>query len=105
MLAFCGIARPQRFLDQAREAGLKVVSSLTFPDHYAYPRRALEKIRRAFQEAGAEAAVTTEKDSLKIAGRQTLLEGIPVFYLKIGLEVEPAFWQKVGLLLEMMGQP
>jgi tetraacyldisaccharide 4'-kinase len=104
-LAFCGIARPQRFLAQVREAGLEVISSLTFPDHHAYPEPSLDKIIRAFREAGAEAAVTTEKDNVKLAARQSFLESIPVFYLKIGLRVEPRFYEKVNAFLEKKDKP
>jgi tetraacyldisaccharide 4'-kinase len=105
ILAFCGIARPQRFLAQAREAGLEVVSFLTFPDHYVYPQPSLDKIIRAYREAGAEAAVTTEKDGVKIAARQSFIKSIPVFFLKIGLRVEPGLYEKVNAFLEKKDKP
>jgi len=105
ILAFCGIARPQRFLAQARESGLDVVSFLTFPDHYVYPQPSLDKIVRAFREAGAEAAVTTEKDGVKITARRSFLKSIPVFYLKIGLRVEPGFYEKINAFLEKKDKP
>lgn len=105
VLAFCGIARPQRFFAQVREAGLEVVSCMSFPDHYVYPRSSLEKISRVFREVGAEVAVTTEKDSVKIAVRQTPLENIRIFYLRIRLRIEPGFYDKISLLLEKTAQP
>ena len=105
VLAFCGIARPQRFFAQVRETGLEVVSSLSFPDHHIYPRSSLEKIIRAYREVGAEAAVTTEKDSVKILAQQSLFENIPIFYLKIGLLIAPGFYEKICPLLEKMVQP
>jgi tetraacyldisaccharide 4'-kinase len=105
VLAFCGIARPQRFIAQVKEAGLEVVSSLSFPDHYSYPRPSLEKIVRTSKEAGAQAAVTTEKDSVKISAHPSLFEHVPVFYLKIGLRIDPGFYEKISSLLEKAAQP
>ena len=105
VLAFCGIARPQRFFAELRANSLDVVSSLAFPDHYAYPPAALEKIIQRYCDAGAEAAIATEKDSVKIADRQSGLKNIPVFYLKIGLRVEFALYEKMRLLLEKGIQP
>jgi tetraacyldisaccharide 4'-kinase len=105
VLAFCGIARPQRFIAQVKEAGLEVVSSLSFPDHYFYPRPSLEKIIRTSREAGAEAVVTTEKDSVKISTQQSLFEHVSVFYLRIGLRIEPGFYEKISSLLEKAVQP
>jgi tetraacyldisaccharide 4'-kinase len=105
VLAFCGIARPQRFIAQVKEAGLEVVSFLSFPDHYSYPRPSLEKIILTSREAGAQAVVTTEKDSVKMLDHQGLFERLPVYYLKIGLRVDPGFYEKIGLLLEKALQP
>ena len=105
ILAFCGIARPQRFFAQVRQVGLEVALSLSFPDHHFYPRSSPEKIIRACREVGAEAAVTTEKDSVKIAAYHSLFENIPVYYLKIGLQIEPGFYKKISPLLEKTAQP
>ncbi len=91
LLAFCGIARPVRFLDELQRMGYKVVSFLPYPDHHPYPRRSLERVVQACRRAGAEALVTTEKDGLKISGRRTELAGIPTYMLRIGLALEPGF--------------
>lgn len=99
VLAFCGIARPQRFRDQLLRAGLEPVSFLAFPDHHAYPARSLAKIARAGRDSRAEAAVTTEKDAVKLAGRQDPLGPLPVYLLRIGLEVEAGFYQRLISLL------
>lgn len=95
VLAFCGIANPSRFSNLLRELGAVVRGSLTFPDHHPYPAASLEKIARSFAASGAEAAVTTEKDAVKIAPAGTALERIPLHALRIGLDIEPGFYDLV----------
>jgi tetraacyldisaccharide 4'-kinase len=91
LLAFCGIARPARFIEELRKLGLEVAAFLPFPDHHSYPPASLDKLAQTCRRAGAEALITTEKDGLKIAGRSEELSGIPVYVLRIGLRLEPAF--------------
>jgi tetraacyldisaccharide 4'-kinase len=91
LLAFCGIARPKRFEETLRRAGLTVVSFLPFPDHHPYRTGSLDRIYRAFRETQAEALITTAKDAIKIANRMAGLGGAPAYVLEIGLDVEPGF--------------
>jgi len=104
-LAFCGIARPQRFFAQVREEGLDIVSAMAFPDHHAYPPSSLRKIVRTCREIGAEVILTTEKDSVKIEAQRSSFGNIPVFYLKIGLRVEPEVDERMRRLLEKAARP
>jgi len=91
LLAFCGIARPRRFMETLREAGLEVVAFLPFPDHHPYPRVSREKIIRACRSQGADALITTAKDAVKIADRSEEWGDAPVYVLEIGLAIEPGF--------------
>jgi tetraacyldisaccharide 4'-kinase len=99
VLAFCGIARPLRFRDQLLAAAVEPVSFLSFPDHHEYPARSLSRVARAGRACGAQAAVTTEKDAVKLAGRADPLGPLPVYVLRIGLEVEPRFYETLNSLL------
>jgi len=99
-LAFCGIARPQRFFAQVREEGLDIVLAMTFPDHHAYPPSSLRKIVRGYRESRAELILTTEKDSVKIEAQRSVFGDIPVYYLKIGLRIIPEVDEKMRRLLE-----
>ncbi len=99
-LAFCGIARPQRFFAQVREEGLDLVLAMSFPDHHAYPPSSLRKILRAYRESGAEIFLTTEKDSVKIESQSSFFGNIPVYYLKIGLRIIPEVDERMRRLLE-----
>lgn len=100
LLAFCAIARPRRFAETLREAGLEVVSFLPFPDHHPYPSVSWEKIIRACRSQGADALITTGKDAVKLADRGEEWEDTPVYVLEIGLTVEPGFDDRWRALLE-----
>jgi tetraacyldisaccharide 4'-kinase len=90
VVAFCGIARPERFFEFLKSAGIKPCSLLVFADHHAYPFSTQEKLIDAFQAHQADVFVTTEKDAVKIKGLD-LFQDRPVYYMKIGLKIEDSF--------------
>ncbi len=100
VVAFCGIARPQRFLAQLRSSGTDPAAFLTFRDHHPYPAASLTKISRVLRETGAEAAVTTAKDAAKLSDHPDALAGMRVVVLEIGLDIEPEFWSALNPLLK-----
>ncbi len=65
-LAFAGIAQPDSFFSGLRDKGLTIVQTLHFPDHAGYDHARLEEIAAAMQSSGAEYAITTEKDGVKL---------------------------------------
>ena len=65
IVAFAGIARPERFFNALRSLGYDVVRELTFPDHHWYTARDREAIESAAREAGATLVVTTAKDAVR----------------------------------------
>lgn len=66
VLAVAGIAGPQRFFDDLRAAGVAVVRTLAFPDHFRFARRDVERLFAEARAAGAERVVTTEKDFVRL---------------------------------------
>jgi len=100
LLAFCGIARPGRFVETLREAGLDVVAFLPFPDHHPYPPVSREKIIRACRSQRADALITTGKDAVKIADRHEEWGDISVYVLEIRLAIEPGFDDRWRAFLE-----
>ncbi len=98
-LAFCGIARPQRFFSRLQEEGIRPVCLLNFPDHHPYPASSVRHILEEFRRANAEALITTEKDAVKIRDDEDLAR-LPVYYLKITLELEQAFYLNISSFLE-----
>jgi tetraacyldisaccharide 4'-kinase len=66
VLVVSGIARPKRFVDESREAGLEVVATLTFRDHHPYTPADIERMARAAADAKADLVLTTEKDCVRL---------------------------------------
>jgi tetraacyldisaccharide 4'-kinase len=68
VLAFAGIGEPASFFEELRALGLNVVHTVQLPDHAAYTPSQLAGLTAAFRACGAECAVTTEKDGVKLRG-------------------------------------
>ena len=66
LLAFAGIAEPEGFFAGLRALGLNLVATLNFPDHAVYDAVALAEIADRLRTSGANLAVTTEKDGVKL---------------------------------------
>ncbi len=61
VIAVCGIARPQRFLDSLDQQGMTVEDQMIFPDHHRYQSSDVERIT-----GKGLPVVTTEKDAVKL---------------------------------------
>ncbi len=81
---FAGIARPERFFEEAARAGAAVAGTLAFPDHHPYRPRDLERILAEAARARADLLLTTEKDAARLGGRRP--EGL--YALRVRLEVD-----------------
>lgn len=84
VFAFCGIARPEAFLNQLRQMGARVVGHKAFPDHHWYCHQDIAAITREYKNAQAEMVVTTEKDSVKLL--PALVKDLPLSVLNQRLE-------------------
>ena len=87
MLAFAGIARPERFFRALRTLGWEVTRELTYRDHHWFTARDLETITRAARESDASAIITTEKDAVRLPAAT---HDIPILVLPMTVEIEPA---------------
>ncbi len=61
----CGIANPQRFVEDVKHAGYEVAREVLFGDHHAFAARDITRIAEAVSESGAEAVLTTDKDAVR----------------------------------------
>jgi tetraacyldisaccharide 4'-kinase len=80
-VAFCGIARPQRFFLQLRKAGIELAGEASFRDHHLYTEKDVAELVWMQEQAGAGGFVTTEKDAInlgKLAAGLQPLTVIPV---------------------------
>ncbi|MFY8113745.1 MAG: tetraacyldisaccharide 4'-kinase [Rhabdaerophilum sp.] len=91
VLAYCGLARPGKFLATLESAGITVAEMAEFPDHHAFtPAEADALLRRA--EAGGLVLVTTEKDAARLTGDPALRAlAAASQVVAVRLEPEPAF--------------
>jgi tetraacyldisaccharide 4'-kinase len=82
VVAFAGIARPERFFNALRSLGYDVARELTFRDHHWYTARDRETIQSAARETNASLIVTTEKDAVRC--------DFDVAVLPMTVSIEPA---------------
>jgi tetraacyldisaccharide 4'-kinase len=65
VVAFAGIARPQKFYDTLRQLGVSLQETHDFSDHYAYTHEDVQRLINRAHALGAQ-LVTTEKDLVRI---------------------------------------
>jgi tetraacyldisaccharide 4'-kinase len=66
VLAFAGIAAPERLVETLTAQGAIVRDVVAFPDHHTYDLRDLEAVARRARAVGASLLVTTEKDAVRL---------------------------------------
>ena len=68
VVAFAGIARPEKFYATLRRVGAQIVMTRNFADHHPYTTREIEAL---IEEAGRRRAIlaTTEKDRVRLGAR------------------------------------
>ena len=68
VVAFAGIARPEKFYATLRRVGAQIVATHDFADHHPYTPREVEVL---IEEAGQRGALlaTTEKDLVRLSAR------------------------------------
>jgi tetraacyldisaccharide 4'-kinase len=66
VVAFAGIARPDKFYATLRRVGAQIVATRSFPDHHLFKPREIEAL---IEEAGSRGALlaTTEKDRVRLS--------------------------------------
>ena len=94
VLAFAGIAAPERLGETLVACGAIVRDIVAFPDHHGYEPRELEAVTRRARRVGAGLLVTTEKDAVRLvkpggATATTCRDGeapLPLWALRVRLE-------------------
>ncbi len=69
VVAFAGIARPEKFYATLRRVGAQIVATRDFADHHPYTQREVEALIEEARGRGALLA-TTEKDLMRLSARQ-----------------------------------
>ena len=84
--AFCGIARPQAFFEQLREAGIDLAGTRTFRDHHLYTEFDVDKLLALRKRHNAKAFVTTEKDAINLQAHASKLAPLHIAPVRMRLE-------------------
>lgn len=66
LVAFAGLARPEKFFDTLAAAGGAIEEAMPFPDHHPYEADDLELLAQIAAERGAR-LITTEKDAARLS--------------------------------------
>jgi tetraacyldisaccharide 4'-kinase len=65
-MVFCGVARPEGFVEMLRARGVVAAEKVLFADHHVYVDGDVERLIVAAKACGADGFVTTEKDAVKL---------------------------------------
>lgn len=82
---FCGIARPEYFVQTIEAEGATVVGEYFVSDHRDFDHVRLEIFAKQCLEQGAELLICTEKDRVKFT--EPLLVSLPLAWLQIELSI------------------
>jgi tetraacyldisaccharide 4'-kinase len=63
---FCGIAHPQKFIEQLRVAGVEPVAAKFYRDHHAYSSSDIRDLLALSNRSGVTGFITTEKDAINL---------------------------------------
>lgn len=82
-VAFCGIARPERFFETLRALDVALVDAIAFPDHHPISEATFAALRAKAAGAGAK-LITTSKDAARLTPAQREL----VVVLEVEMRIE-----------------
>jgi tetraacyldisaccharide-1-P 4'-kinase len=85
-VAFCGIARPERFKADMQAEGIDVITFRSYRDHHRFSARELRELREAAR-ANDAALVTTEKDLARLDSAAGWQEHPKLAALRIEAEI------------------
>jgi tetraacyldisaccharide 4'-kinase len=86
--AFCGIGNPWSFFTNIEHTGARLCWKKIFPDHHLYTAGDIEIIRHAAEKSGAQAVITTQKDSVKLDLKDIRSSAIEFYFLKISMRIK-----------------
>jgi len=105
-LAFCGIARPQHFFVQLRNAGVDLAGEASFRDHHQYTEKDVRELIAMATRSEAGGFVTTEKDAINLGGYFSALKPLAVVPVKMELmDAQGALGAILATVTERRGKP
>jgi tetraacyldisaccharide 4'-kinase len=86
VIAFCGVARPERFFQELRAAGVVAASEIAFADHHSYTRTNVADLLRLKKDKNCSGFITTEKDVINLGAAQAA-ELQPLSVTRVSMEL------------------
>jgi tetraacyldisaccharide 4'-kinase len=77
-IVFCGIARPQNFFSQLREAGVEPSAEISFRDPHAYSESDIRNLLARREQHSAGGFLTTEKDAINLGAYSDRLQPLGI---------------------------
>ena len=90
VVAFCGIARPQRFFSALRKSGMDVREEIVFRDHHRYTSDDVARLNAAQARHDGSPLITTEKDAVNLDTHAAELNSVVVPLKTTLIETEQA---------------
>jgi tetraacyldisaccharide 4'-kinase len=87
-IAFCGIARPDRFFDGLKKAGVTMAKGVQYGDHHPYSPPDIRQLLALKEQHNADGFLTTEKDILNLAAKNLLPELKPLEVVRLSMQLE-----------------
>lgn len=78
LIAFCAIARPERFFSELSKRGLNIREQIRFPDHHRYTEADAKRLAQMQRQNPGSRLITTEKDEINLEQHATKLNPIVV---------------------------
>jgi tetraacyldisaccharide 4'-kinase len=101
-VVFCGIARPEQFFAQVRDAGVTPAAEVAFVDHNNYNPNDVKRLANVHKKLKADGFLTTEKDAINLGTLRDDLKPFVVATLNLALD-RPA--DVLDAILTRIAQP
>jgi tetraacyldisaccharide 4'-kinase len=98
---FCGIARPQKFLEQLRGSGIHETAIKLYRDHHRYSERDVRELIELRNRSRAGGFITTEKDATNLGPLLAQLGQVAIAQVTMQLEKPDTV---VDTLLRVIGE-
>jgi tetraacyldisaccharide 4'-kinase len=86
VIGFCGIANPESFHNSLKDTRVEITAFERFKDHHIYRRENITRLFELLENTGADFAVTTLKDFVKL--EKLWPSDKKLYYLKINLALD-----------------
>lgn len=103
VIAFCGIARPQRFFRELKKRGVDVREEIVFRDHHRYTTADTQRLAAARSRVPGAQLITTEKDAINLGLHLKALNPIVASLTMTLDEPEKALKFMLGSVAERRG--